>query len=324
MAWLRMGRTQSSKNRGRKRLIFGYPLLLFLLLCVGVYLVAWTIKGSTDSIFVSATVKAQAVTSPAVITSPADGTRFTSVPIVVKGTCPPNAAYVEIYRNNFMSGTAMCSPGGDFQLSTDLFSGQNVLVAHVFNVTDGEGPVSNPVTVYYNAPQQPSASQSTPSQTAVPPLTLKTAFVYKGYYVGQTVEWPLGISGGTAPYSISVDWGDGSTSSIIRQAEGDFKISHKYNKPGADHGSYTIRVNAADQSGQKAYIQFFVIVNTQPNSGLAGNIFSKPPPSLGSNKNWLWVAWPSYILVVLLTVSYWLGEREELLVLRKKGRLRRT
>ncbi len=309
--------------------LFAYPLVVFLLLCVGIYLVAWTLRTNAADVVVSAAVHGPAVTQPAVITSPAGGTHFTSIPITVTGTCPPNAAYVEIYRNNLMGGTAICDGSGNFQLSTDLFADQNALVAHVFNVTDDPGPNSSAVNVYYDVPQPPPVTTTTPggtnktTQPAVNLPILKTAFVYKGYYVGQKVEWPLEIDNGTPPYAVEVDWGDGSTDLYSRPAMGQFKISHTYKQSGNYKGSYVIKVQLADAAGNKAFIQIFVIVNTPENSGLAGNIFSKPPPSLGSPIKWLLVAWPAYILVVFMAASYWLGEREEIIVLKKRGLLRR-
>jgi hypothetical protein len=110
------------KNR-KSRFFLPYPLLIFLTLCAGVFLVAATLNVSANDLLVSAKVAGPPVTSPAAITSPVNGTHFSSVPISVSGTCPANAAYIELFRNNVMSGTAICS-GGNFQLSSDLFVGR--------------------------------------------------------------------------------------------------------------------------------------------------------------------------------------------------------
>lgn len=328
-----MARKKSTKRvvkKARKQgklPLFAYPLAVFLLLCVGIYLVAWTLRTNADSVVVSAVLHGPAVTQPAVINTPTSGTHFTSIPIDVSGTCPANAAYVEIYRNNLMGGTAICDGNGNFNLQTDLFADENSLVAHVFNVTDDQGPDSSAVTVYYDVPQPPPNSSPAPGQTTNPPVNLpilKTAFVYKGYYVGQKVEWPMEIDGGTAPYAVNINWGDNKNDLYSRPKAGQFTISHTYDQMGGYKGSYTIKVQLADAGGQKAYTQFFIIVNTPNNSGLAGSIFSKPPPSLGSPVKWLLLAWPAYVLVVLMVISYWLGEHEEMIVLKKRGLLRRS
>ena len=316
----------------KKRLGFAYPLVIFLLLCSGVFLVAWTFNVSATDILVTGRIPGDPVTSPAVITSPADGTHFTAVPIDVSGTCPANAAYVEIFRNNFMGGSALCT-GGSFSLSTDLFAGKNDLTAHSFNITDDEGPVSNPITVYYDVPVPPAPAQggtSTPTSSGQPapssknPLILRTSFVYKGYYVGDEVRWPLSISGGTAPYALNVDWGDGTNSIISRKDSGQFDITHTYKQTGTNDGSYIIKAQASDADSNYAYLQFFVIVNSNTNITGTGTIYTKPPPSLGGLRQWLWVAWPAYASVILMVITYKLGEREELIMLRKRGMLKRS
>jgi hypothetical protein len=324
-------RTKKQIQNRSRRLFLPYPLILFLMLCAGTYLVATTLHSYANDIHVTAKVSAPLVTDPAAIGSPVEGQRFSAIPVPVSGTCPLNAAYVEIFSNGVMKGTAICDGSSNFSLSVDLFPGANSLVARVFNSTDDEGPISAPVTVYYDAPQPPvvtppSGGQKPPITSKPPasnPLQLYTEFVYKGYYVGEQVSWPFKISGGTSPYSITIDWGDGSTSKQVQKTAGDFEISHIYQRAGGEKGAFTIKVNAADSAGSKASQQFFVIVVNKQGLVTNGNIFSKPPPSLHSN-GWLWLAWPAYLIVLIMTLSFWLGEREELLILKKKGRLKRS
>ena len=331
-----MARPKAAKKRTSKKLasqkrrwFIPYPLLIMLLLAAGVFLAAWTFRVSADDILVTARIAGPAITSPAVITTPADGTHFSAVPIEVSGTCPPNAAYVEIYRNNVLSGSAICSGSSTFNLMIDLFPGRNDLVAHVFNVTDDEGPVSAIVTVYYDIPPSPipPAQPSTPSAPKTPkanPLVIKTAFVYKGYYTGQQVQWPIEISGGSLPYALNVDWGDGKNSIISRKIGGEFNIEHVYSQAGGYKGNYTIKLQATDPDGDYAYLQFFVIVNTHQSGPGIGNIYTKSPPSIGGLRHLLWVAWPAYFSVLLIVIAFKLGEREEFLTLKKHGRLRRA
>lgn len=313
-------------NSRRRRSVLAYPFIIFTLLCAGVYLINWTLKANGDDVFVTAKVHGPLVTDPAVILKPNNGQHFKKIPIIISGTCPANAAYIEIFRNNFMSGTALCDGSSNFSLTTDLFPGLNDLTAHSFNITDDEGPVSSTVTVYYDAPKPkpaPQTSQNGAGGPAASPLALTTSFIYKGYYVGQKVSWPLRLSGGTAPYAVSVDWGDGSNDLISRSAAGDFNIEHVYTTPGGFKNSYTITAKASDNSGQTASLQFFVIVNVNKDMGLAGDIFGKSPPTLNDNYHWLWAAWPAYIFILLMGLSYILGEREELIILRKNGLIRR-
>ena len=332
-----MSKRKTAKKRPAKktksRLSLPYPLAAFLFLCAGTFLVASTFGVSADDVLVTASIKAPPISSPAIITSPPDGAHFSSVPITVSGSCPPNAAYIEIFRNGFMGGSAICSASSTFEVQTDLFPGANQLTAHSFNRTDDEGPVSSKVTVYYDVPQNPVAPTGSPivsqpsGATPKPsgqPLALKTAFVYKGYYVNQPIEWPIEIGGGTAPYAFNIDWGDSSNSVISRKDAGQFTITHTYRKPGGYRGNYKIRVQSSDFVGNYAYMEFFVLVNSKSNQDTIGSIYSKPPPSINNLRGLLWVAWPAYATIFLLAVAFKLGEHEELAILKRHRQLRRS
>jgi hypothetical protein len=330
MARKSAGRRPVKKSKSRtKRAIFGYPLFVFLMLCAGVFLLTATFPGLADDVHITAKVSGPLVVNPAVITDPADGTHFSAIPINVGGTCPANAAYVEIFRNDVMSGSAICDTNQMFQLSTDLFPGANSLTAHVFNLTDDEGPVSDAVNVVYDAPQpspptsggQPAGGSPKTPPAAASPLTVETEFVYKGYRLGDLVEWPLAVSGGRAPYTADVDWGDGSHTAYLRESAGAFTISHRYRRLPQSGNSFTIKVSVTDADGRRAFIQFFILVTSKASSAPAASIFNKPPPTI-SSRNWLWIAWPAYAGVSVMVISYWLGEREEMIILAKRGMLK--
>lgn len=328
-----------------------YPLLTMIVLCVGVLIGGWTqiVKAATPvgspqlqaNYTVHASVPAPAPTRPAVIASPADNQHFSEKPIIISGSCPvdANGGYVSIYRNNFYSGTAICDSNGSYQLSIDLFSGANQLVARIYNFTDGAGPDSTPITVYYDAPataivpvqgssnaKTKSATQgfsinSSPASGSLPvtavPLTLSTDFTIRGYYVGQQSVWQLDLEGGTAPYAVAIDWGDGSNGIVSRGTSGLIKITHIYEKSGGFHGSYVVKFTASDAAGNQTFLQLLVVVN------------SRHPSTIGSTQNdngagfssdvlhfLRTYIWPSYGLVVLMLVSFWLGERREFYALR--------
>lgn len=305
----------SSAFTQRSRFFIPWPYIFFLMLCVGVLLAGWTFKINADeTLIVKARIPAPAITEPAVITNPTNGQRFTTYPIPVSGTCPLNS-YIKLYRNDVFSGTAICSSGGTFQLSSDLFPGANEFKARVFNTTDDEGPESNRVTVYLD----PVPSGSAPIPLA--PLVIKTDFKFVGYYTGQTGRWKLVISGGTPPYAVNVDWGDGTNSIFSRPKAGEIIIQHKYEKAGpGENSSYIIKVTGSDSDDNKAYLEFFVIVNSNNLPELVGDTIptAKPPDT-----RLLWLLWPAYSVIILMITSFYLGEREELMELRKRGALRR-
>lgn len=317
MARQKSNRRAAKKIKKRSKIVsLAYPLYLFLLLCAGVFLVAATLRTNAADILIRAKVNAPSVTEKAVITSPAANATLSSIPVTVTGTCPANAGYVEVMDDGVMRGVAICGPDADFELMVDLTAGRNTLTARVFNITDDEGPVSDSVTVFY-APGG-NINPSAASSGSLPQLN--TDFIYKGYHLGDNVIWPLKISGGKPPYTVDVDWGDNTSSRYNQNTVGLFNIAHTYQELPPNGKNFVIKVTAKDSLGAKAYLQFFVIVASAAAPGTSANIFTKPPPSL-SNSNWLWYVWPAYLLILIMTLSYWLGEQEELIILKRKGLL---
>ena len=290
-----------------------YPLLLFLLLLLGVLLVGWTSAAKADDFNVQAKVKGIPPASPAVITSPTEGAIFQEVPIDVAGTCPLDS-YINLYRNNFFSGTVLCDAGGNFHLQSDLFIGANQLQARVFNKTDDEGPISGIVTVNYQPPNPPqpvpSGNGKSPHVVVPDQLSLSTNFVYKGYYAGQEAVWKFNLSGGVGPYAINIDWGDGSKPSLLsRKAVGEFTASHTYTHQPSYGNAYTIRVQASDSDEQTAFLQLVAIVN-QAQAGAHGLPFIG---GTGGNlptiiRQFLHFVWPTYSIALLVVLSFCLGE----------------
>lgn len=294
------------------RLFLPWPAVFFMILVVGVLMVGWTFQAGAADIKVTGRVPAPALTQPAVITNVTDGGSFSETPIHIVGTCPLNS-YVSIYTNDFFRGSVICSGTGNFEIDADLFLGQNSLSARAYNVTDDEGPRSASLTVFYN-PTVPTVSTSTP-------LVLTTNHKYKGATVGQIVDLILDIKGGIPPYALSVDWGDGQQSVISKKDAGEIIAGHIYKKPGTgeDH-SYTIKVTAADNEGTKVLLQLFVIINSSNFGSIVANTIPTRPSLLDKHGTAMWVV---YGVVALMATSFYLGEREELLVLRRSGLRRR-
>jgi hypothetical protein len=320
----------------RSRFILPWPFITFLLLSIGVLLAGWTFQAQADDVHVTAKVSAALPSGPAIITSPGDGTRFTEVPIAVSGTCPVDT-YVKIYRNNFFSGTAICTTDGNFTLNIDLFAGANQLDAKVFNITDDEGPASIPITVYYDVPEQPTGSTTVepgstsptqpqtstpgvPSSSAVVPFSIKSEFAYRGYKIGQTAELIFEASGGAPPYALNIDWGDGTNSVISQKEAGKVSASHRYKKVGnGTKGSFIVKVSGSDIDGRQTFLQLFLLVSP---AGVSGLVAGTLPSGPHLKTSWLKFIWPAYSIIMLMAFSFWLGEREEVIELKNRRRLR--
>ena len=310
---------------------------MFLLLCSIVFVTSWTYKVIADTL-INSEIFAPALTEGATITSPAADSVFTTQdPITVGGVCPSNS-YVELYINGTFSGVSLCSADRTFVIQAYLFTGTNKLVTKDFNITDQQGPDTTGIVVSLELPEAanpPNKANSTGSggdnSTLIPaplPLLQTSAFHWQTFSTNATFAWKLDLSGGAPPYVVTVDWGDGQTSNYRFPTDPVFTITHAYSKA----GYYPVTVSSTDSIGSQQVMQLAALINSPSKSfNFFGN--STTPTSTSSkgtltaffvsSKNWLWIAWPSLIVVTLMTFSFWLGELEDKKLLLTKKRLAR-
>lgn len=252
----------------------------------------------SGSVGVQGTLPTEAPKVGATISVPGNSQSFTSVPITVSGICP-TGLLVKIFKNNVFAGSVMCV-NGSFSLQIDLFSGQNDLIARVYDALDQPGPDSNTVTVSFNDARP----------TNGPRISLTSNYAKRGANPGEKLTWPITVTGGTVPYAISVDWGDGKAPDLIsRPFPGELILSHIYDSPGV----YNIIIKATDKDGNAAFLQLVGVANgalSQTNSGTDAN----GTKTIVREKVLLW---PFLLVIPLLLTSFWLGKRYELRRLRK-------
>lgn len=326
-------RTVKGKRPLHKRFLL-HPITVFGLLCCGVFLVSMTLRSIAESYTVTATVPAPALTEPAIITSPVGNTTITATPVTVTGTCP-DSSYVALNINGIFSGENICTTN-TFSIETDLYPGLNQLVAQDYNLTDQIGPTSPVVDVTYSPPAQSqttptktgsttTTSASTSSTSATPSLPIMSAsFKYRVFQVGQAFQWTINVSGGQPPYTAYVSWGDGNSTTIQVGDAQSFTISHVYflvNDP-------TIKITLTDAHGASTLLQLTAVIKAMslPGGVISGGTSSPSGPlsSLTGLQKWLWLVWPVYGTVVLMVVSFWLGEYQEYFKLKRKIASSRT
>lgn len=293
-----------------------HPATCMTLLVVGVLIAGWTLRAAADSYNVTAKVPAPPLTEGAIITSPADGTTFATSPITVSGSCPDNS-YVKLFRNSSFSGSSACV-SNIFSIDTALSVGANTLVAQDYNITDDAGPATPGITVTYQppapAPSTPVATPRVPQPSIPipnPSMNLSSNYFFRGFLVNTDFSWILKIDGGTAPYAVRITWGDQRTTNQTIATASTFTITHKYSAP----GYFPIKVYVSDAAGGTTMLQIAAFIRTP---GVSGFIIQSQNPSswfgnllsLLGNTKWLLVAWPSYITVSLMAVSFWLGEQQ--------------
>ncbi len=237
-------------------------------------------------------------TTAATIATPNDGASFNDSPITVSGLCTTDLL-VEIYDNGVLVGAINCV-GGSFSIQVSLFTGENDLMATQFDDLGQASPNSNIVKVTYN-----NANFSAFGAL----ITLTSNFGRRAANPGQTLTWPLLLSGGTGPYAFSINWGDGTPQDLKSVAlAGEVDVSHIY----AQAGIYHVTVKVTDVNGVSAFIQLVAVANGTPaNTNGSGN---KAKTVTITKVIW----WPAVVCLILLLPTYWLGRRSELVSLHKK------
>lgn len=234
----------------------------------------------------------------ATITTPTSGQAFSRSPITVAGLCP-KGLLVKVFSNNVFVGAAQCE-NGSYNLLVDLFSGQNDLVARVYDSFDQAGPDSNIVKVTFND------SQFNPFGYSL--LSLTSSYAQRGANPRETLTWPIILSGGTSPYAISVDWGDNKAPDLIsREFTGTIDLSHIYESAGV----YKVTIKATDKNGLSAYLQLVAIAN----GAITSNTEAEGDTRQTVVTRVMWL--PAAVSIALVFIAFWLGRRYELAALRK-------
>ncbi len=237
---------------------------------------------------------------PPTIGSPHGGEVYTTVPITVTGLCT-TGLLVKIFANNVFVGSVMCA-NGSYTIQISLLEGRNDLVARVFDSLDQPSPDSNVVTVTYNS--------QVFANTGVPLLTLSSIYARRGANPGEQLQWPITINGGTSPYALSMDWGDGKPATLYSvPIAGTVTTDHVYSAP----GTYIVIAKATDKNGLTAYLQLVGQANGAVTQSTTGTQSGK-----GSTLTIIKVIWiPAALIIPLLFLAYWLGRRSELFTLRR-------
>jgi hypothetical protein len=289
-----------------------YLPLCIILLVVGITLTTFTAYASSpgpeaQSISLTGTVPGKAPTIAATINAPTSGQHFSISPVTVSGSCPSDTL-VEIYKNDIFAGSTSCTSAGIYTLQVDLLIGQNILTARVYDALNQAGPVSNAATVFYDALPAQSASLNLLNFGGAQ-LVINSDAVFRGVFPEQTLNVPITIIGGTAPYAVNIQWGDSTNKVIPRNDNVGFSSSHIYSQA----GTFQITIQASDALGRVGFLSIAAIVNGQPPVAITTTTLAN---TITNNK--LLALWPLYVSSVAVVLSFWLGERREKYILSKK------
>jgi hypothetical protein len=273
-----------------------------LMLFAPIIVFAQTYPPQTESggVGLEGKISAPPPTQAPTIVSPSNGRVFSTLPITVSGWCPNNLL-IKVFKNNVFSGSAMCR-NSSYSIDIDLFSASNELIARAYDALDQAGPDSNKVTVTFHDSVNPANIENR--------VFLTSNYARKGANPNDLLVWPIIITGGSPPYAISVDWGDGTTNDLYTAlSPGQFDIKHKFTQS----GTYRALIKATDRNGSTAYLQLVAICNGKAtDQAVAGAAATKQ-----SGKTIiLWQ--PAAIAVPLVLSTFWLGKKYEVTRIKRK------
>lgn len=233
------------------------------------------------------------------ITIPGNGQTFSSIPIEVSGICTGDLL-VKLFKNNVFSGSDVCS-GGSFKITIDLFSGRNDLVARHVDALNQTGPDSNIVSVTFDdGALRPDLADR---------VTITTVYARRGANPGDTLTWPIVISGGVPPYAISVEWGDGSPDDLYSvEVPGEFTLKHVFNAAGV----YRALIQITDKNGIIGYLQVVAVANGEAvDPQVAGQT-----ESANTKTRILWE--PIVLTFPFIITTFYLGKKYMVQVIKKR------
>lgn len=260
-----------------------YHALFLILGLAGLFMMFLGSVARAADYVVTATVPATIPSGTPVITSPADGTQTADPSVTIAGTCPVATPPVimTIHDEVGFLGSGQCGGGGSFAVPVNLSLGTHHITATVTTITNGTGQTSQPVAITYilpivpttpatpASPNKPSTPAPSSSPVASDPLriTSDTEFLIFGY--NTDAVWRGSFAGGTAPYSVTIEWGDGTRESYIDRRAGEQSFSHHYNrlKP------YRVTIRISDSAGHTT-------VSTI--AAISPATFNQPPTSIGN------------------------------------------
>lgn len=274
---------------------YSLVIIISLVMALGVLSSVYAAEES-GSVGIEGKISSPPPSRAATITFPRNGQVISEIPIDVIGLCPGDVT-VRIYKNKVFAGAAQCI-NGSYSVKIDLFAGKNELIARVFDDLNQSGPDSNKVTVTFPVKGGTVGSQ----------ISLSSAFAKRGTDPGESLGWPLIVSGGDGPYAISADWGDGKEPDVLTQEfPGDFNIEHVYDNAGI----YSVIVRAVDTDDNVAFLQVIGVSN--------GDVGQAAGEASGGGQSYTKILWqPALVFIPLLLSTFWLGKKHELHVLRKR------
>jgi hypothetical protein len=184
-----------------------------------------------------------------VITSPKSGDIVDGDEVTVSGTAPPGTQ-IELWNRGKPIASTFADDEGNWSIRLQLTEYAYELVARACLRGVCSNFSSPPVTFFRQSPPVNSFK-----------IELSN-YMLRGNTSKAVVAYFL-ISGGNAPYRLTIDWGDGSKDTITVDNK-EFNVTHHYKKP----GKYNATITGTDRDGFGARASFSADISDGPKSWL--------------------------------------------------------
>jgi hypothetical protein len=145
-------------------------------------------------------------------------------------------------------------------------------------------------------------------------VTLTSNFAKRGANPGQTLTWPVILSGGTGPYAFSIDWGDNKEPDLFTQPfPGTVDLTHVYDEPGV----FNIIVKVVDTNGTTAFLQLVGVANGPLSQTTEAGVDNADGVGFTTTRTKI-VWWPAAVIVPFAVSTFWLGKRYMVRVMKKR------
>ncbi|MBC7459528.1 hypothetical protein H7200_02325 [Candidatus Saccharibacteria bacterium] len=257
--------------------------------------------------------------------------------IEVRGTCEAGTL-VAVYNNGVFAGSTMCTPTGEYAVTITLQIGTNILQSQNYDGLNQAGPITTQVIITRQAVVDQSSPNQSPTFPAIallpqditsnpsPPLVdpapqpainpcfndlrvqdkasltpiIYVSCIHRTIFVGETLNLPMIINGGLAPYALKIDWGN-DVSDLKSITDSTYRnFQHRYENA----GTISIQLRTTDARGNESFLQTIVQVNGSPLN--TGSNFASITD--GFESIWTDAPVPLYWVAVTLVLGFWIGD----------------
>ena len=133
-------------------------------------------------------------------------------------------------------------------------------------------------------------------------MTISSNYSQLGANPTQQLSWPITINGGTGPYALSIDWGDGTPSVLMSVTTAGLQtVTHTYQLA----GTYTVTIQGTDKNGQPAFLQIVAVI-AGPVQRLASSTSSSTTSKTEVVTISIWAKIAMICLIILIIVAFWI------------------